>query len=468
MALYDQLLGLNQQGLDTGVNIALQRAAQPTMADVFMDRYRQGGQDLMARQKMQMEEDYKNAQLANTQTQRQTQALQTALNYGNKSNIGAIIPYLKQAGIDTSGFNEDTFTGAQQYKADQALSGTRDTNETKWNIALLKDDTSRWLESVKAMKPQDALGKLNWDLHNGIIDPTQYADRYAKINTVINPIAPGLSTQGIAVSPTLQAPPVPLPGFAKGSVASGPVVMGPESGQQSIATTAGPSAPMTSATTSGMVRQPSRSGITTPSTVTTAPQGKRTVASSGTALTPAGSIKLADIVNAKDSAIQGLDKLSRDIEDVMDMPGLSKISGPTGMLYRQPGSGEGYSAYVILQKIKNAGTLGELINLKNSGGTLGQVSNQEGERLERAFAAIDLNQPEAQLRMQLKRVLDDINTSRARINAAAQAKAHGFGATAGEFHPIGETQADSSGNVWRFRGGNYTDRNNWRMVGGGK
>lgn len=457
MGLYDQFLGLTQQGLDTGTQIAMQRAQQPTMADVFMDRFRAGGQDQMARQKMAQDEAYKSANLANSQAQRQTQALQTALNYGNKSNIGAIIPYLKQAGIDTSGFTPETFTGAQEYKADKTLAGTTDTNNTKWNIALLKADTDQWAASMKGMRPQDALGKLNYDYQRGLIGDEQYSDRYAKINTILNPVAGGMATQGIAVSPTLKAPQVPLPPQGQRQPMAYPSVqpMG-QSEQVPVAQRPQIPSPAGARPMPSMPQQRQAPGV--------AP----TVAQPGTRLTPNGAIKLAEVVNAKDSAIQGLDKLHRDIEDVMEMPGFSKTAGLTGKLYRQPGSPEGYSAYVILEKIKNAGTLGELINLKNSGGTLGQVSNQEGERLERAFAAIDLDQPEPQLRLQLQRVMDDINLSRARINAAAQAKAQGFGSQAGEFHPIGEVQTDSAGNVWKYRGGMYGDRKNWRMVGGGK
>jgi len=43
MGMYDQLLSVTQQGLDRNNQIAMTSAQQPTMADVFMDRFRQGG-----------------------------------------------------------------------------------------------------------------------------------------------------------------------------------------------------------------------------------------------------------------------------------------------------------------------------------------------------------------------------------------------------------------------------------------
>lgn len=467
MGLYDQFLGLTQQGLDQGTQLAVQKSQMPTMADVFMDRFRQGGQDQMAHQKLAQDEAYKNATLANTDAQRKTQAMQVALGLGNQKNISAIIPYLKQAGIDTSGFNPETFAGAQQYKADKSLEGTHETNDTKWNIALLKADTDQWMASLKGMKPQDAIGKLNWDYANqaklGIsISPEQYSDRYAKINTIINPIAAGAATQGIQVAPTLAARRVapPVPGVQQ------PMAVAP--GMDQMQPLAAPVQPQALPIAQPQARQRVLPPAPMPSVGVQQPGAPRTVANAGTPLLPNGSDKLATVINAKDSAIQGLDKLHRDVEDVMQMPGFSKIAGMTGAIYRNPASPEGYSAYTILQKIKNAGTLGELINLKNSGGTLGQVSNQEGERLERAFAAIDLNQPEPQLRIQLQRIMDDINVSRARINAAAQTKAQGLGSHAGEFHAIGEVQPDNNGNVWKYRGGQYSDRKNWQLVGGGK
>jgi len=75
VGMYDQLLSVTQQGLDRNNQIAMASAQQPTMADVFMDRFRQGGQDRMAAQKMQsdmaMNEAYKQQQQENMKSQMQ-------------------------------------------------------------------------------------------------------------------------------------------------------------------------------------------------------------------------------------------------------------------------------------------------------------------------------------------------------------------------------------------------------------
>ena len=76
MGLYDQLLGVTQQGLDRNNQIAMTAAQQPTMADVFMDRFRQGGQDRLAQQKAAEEAKMHEATMKNMEAQRLIQGAQ--------------------------------------------------------------------------------------------------------------------------------------------------------------------------------------------------------------------------------------------------------------------------------------------------------------------------------------------------------------------------------------------------------
>ena len=76
MGMYDQLLSVTQQGLDRNNQIAMASAQQPTMADVFMDRFRQGGQDRLAQQKAAEQTRMNEATMRNMEAQRLIQGAQ--------------------------------------------------------------------------------------------------------------------------------------------------------------------------------------------------------------------------------------------------------------------------------------------------------------------------------------------------------------------------------------------------------
>jgi hypothetical protein len=88
------------------------------------------------------------------------------------------------------------------------------------------------------------------------------------------------------------------------------------------------------------------------------------------------------------------DELVRDLTALKNSPGLSSITGVAAG--RMPGlTSEGRAAEALYKKIQARGGFSELQNLRNSsptGGALGNVSNQEGQQLKSAFAAIDRTQ----------------------------------------------------------------------------
>ena len=86
MGMYDQLLSVTQQGLDRNNQIAMASAQQPTMADVFMDRFRQGGQDRLAQQKAAEQTRMNEATMRNMEAQRLIQGAQMMALYGNEGN----------------------------------------------------------------------------------------------------------------------------------------------------------------------------------------------------------------------------------------------------------------------------------------------------------------------------------------------------------------------------------------------
>ena len=88
------------------------------------------------------------------------------------------------------------------------------------------------------------------------------------------------------------------------------------------------------------------------------------------------------------------DELVRDLTALKNSPGLSSITGVAAG--RMPGlTSEGRAAEALYKKIQARGGFSELQNLRNAsptGGALGNVSNQEGQQLKSAFAAIDRTQ----------------------------------------------------------------------------
>jgi hypothetical protein len=88
------------------------------------------------------------------------------------------------------------------------------------------------------------------------------------------------------------------------------------------------------------------------------------------------------------------DAFDKDIERLRNHPGLSEITGLIGG--RTPAlTGAGRQAQALYEKITAKGGFQALQNMRNAsptGGALGNVSNQEGLRLEKSVAAIDRRQ----------------------------------------------------------------------------
>jgi hypothetical protein len=88
------------------------------------------------------------------------------------------------------------------------------------------------------------------------------------------------------------------------------------------------------------------------------------------------------------------DAFDKDIEKLRNHPGLSEITGFVGG--RTPAlTGAGRQAQALYEKVTAKGGFQALQNMRNAsptGGALGNVSNQEGLRLEKSVAAIDRRQ----------------------------------------------------------------------------
>jgi len=251
MGMYDQLLGLTQQGLDRNNQIAMTSAQQPTMADVFMDRFRQGGQDRMAAQKMQsdmaMNEAYKNAQMqqmkSNEEMARRNRDVQlmdhVSKNLSGSDAYQSVVDFVTSHGgspnlVPKMAFKTETYqspTESEPVFPGASLSeGGEDTNsytpvetktpvrysdmgaayglkqkelDQKRELAELTMTQKMMMDQAKRERPQDPLGKLTESFLAGRIHPDDYFAMKNKMMFIVNPAAGPAASSGFQIAPGL-------------------------------------------------------------------------------------------------------------------------------------------------------------------------------------------------------------------------------------------------------------------------
>jgi hypothetical protein len=108
------------------------------------------------------------------------------------------------------------------------------------------------------------------------------------------------------------------------------------------------------------------------------------------------------------------DAFDKDIQRLRDHPGLSEITGLIGG--RTPAlTGAGRQAQALYEKITAKGGFQALQNMRNAsptGGALGNVSNQEGLRLEKSVAAIDRRQDAKDVQSALDTYRSDLQNAK--------------------------------------------------------
>lgn len=132
---------------------------------------------------------------------------------------------------------------------------------------------------------------------------------------------------------------------------------------------------------------------------------------------------IADQSQMQDS-IAGLDRLALETENLMNHPGLSRITGIVGKLPNFPG-GNAADAQALLETVRSQvgfGVLQAMRAASKTGGALGNVSDAEGKRLEANLAALDTAQSYDQFRDSLQKIIDYTAESKTRLRDAYQAK----------------------------------------------
>lgn len=120
-------------------------------------------------------------------------------------------------------------------------------------------------------------------------------------------------------------------------------------------------------------------------------------------------------------AVEALDRQLRTIDDLEKRGGLTFATGP--IFGRTPNitpfdiTGAA-GAQALIDQVKSTAGLTALTDLKQAGGTLGQVSNEEGRRLEASVAALSQTQSTTDFRKQLQILRGDVQRARQRLGEA--------------------------------------------------
>jgi hypothetical protein len=134
--------------------------------------------------------------------------------------------------------------------------------------------------------------------------------------------------------------------------------------------------------------------------------------------------KLQGQYNADTAQLTGstnsFDRLATATNALLNHPGLAGITGLRGAIPNVPGS-DAADAQALLNTLKSQvgfGVLQDMRNNSKTGGALGNVSDQEGKRLEANLAALENAQSEEQMKRSLKAILTYTEGAKDRLRDA--------------------------------------------------
>ena len=131
-------------------------------------------------------------------------------------------------------------------------------------------------------------------------------------------------------------------------------------------------------------------------------------------------INMAKDTASRDSMASDLDRLGTSAEELMKHPGLDAITGVMGS--RTPNlTDNARNAAAKLDKLKSQVGFTVLQNMRNNsktGGALGNVSDNEGKRLENNLAALDRAQSYEEYKKELANIVNYVKEAKARVSHA--------------------------------------------------
>lgn len=469
MGIYDQFLQLTQHGLDQGTQMAQQRAAMPSMADVFMDRFRQGGQDRMAQQKMAsdlaLNQAYKGAQMQQMHDNAMNQSRQRDIElqkYVSENLVGdnrpeilatvlahggseAMVPKLKYEDYQYEAPTEAALSGdslaggipdskmetgqapiaysdwgTQAMFKDKALS-------LKEKLASMSEETRRYLGSVKASDAKSAVGKIMQDLASQRISPALANDaikkatiffdpaRAALIGQGLNPAGSGLPIQTFGQTPGATQLPQQAQAIPQDQVPQpdNGIVWHDIPGQPQMPAQQAQIAPRRVA--SKPVAQPAGQPKVVPGPVPFA-GGKEAVKSQ----------QEAELYKSFDSKMDAMDKYIQN--DILGNPAIDSALSVPGLLKGRIPKTPEYGVFQNIGVLKNQIMLNAMEALKqaspNGATGFGQLSEREGDTLRNSIASINENMSAADFKAAMSKVRSEIQ----RLRSLAAEKMNAMGA----------------------------------------
>lgn len=131
----------------------------------------------------------------------------------------------------------------------------------------------------------------------------------------------------------------------------------------------------------------------------------------------------ADTANLE-SSTAGLNRMAMSANELLNHPGLPRITGAMGALPNMPGSAAS-DAQAKLENLKSQvgfSVLQAMRDASKTGGALGNVSDAEGKRLEANLAALQNAQSYEQFTAELKKILTFTEEAKDRLRAAYNVK----------------------------------------------
>ena len=123
-------------------------------------------------------------------------------------------------------------------------------------------------------------------------------------------------------------------------------------------------------------------------------------------------------------ATNSFDRLANSANELLNHPGLAGISGLRGAIPNIPGS-QAADAQALLNTLKSQvgfGVLQDMRNMSKTGGALGNVSDNEGKRLEANLSPLEKPQSIEQITSSLKKIINYTNEAKTRLNNAYSLK----------------------------------------------
>lgn len=134
--------------------------------------------------------------------------------------------------------------------------------------------------------------------------------------------------------------------------------------------------------------------------------------------------QFAQDTTAYNSATSSMDRLAAAANEVLNHPGLAGAVGLRGVLPNVPGTAAANAAAQLATLKSQVGfsVLQDMRNASKTGGALGNVSNEEGKRLESNLAALDRAQSLEQFQASLKKIVQYTEGAKDRLKNAYELK----------------------------------------------